>query len=206
MYTSQGLVADFSGFHSPTWHLSLPVHTSFSVISVLHNLKRKENFTLFSDHDGSLLRRQPGAMTRGHSPKRKEKYKKPKVDLCTTCLHGCLCSCCLSDCNFCSSLLRQPVQPLMMHLQHSKAPHQTFLPLPNVLLSLSSVQDDASSACMCYLTSEACVACQDISLQAVSPGSRHEPTVQLQPKNSTSVYAYRLILTCILGQAGPART
>ncbi len=35
--------------------------------------KRKENFTLFSDHNGSLLRRQPGAMTIGHSPKGKEK-------------------------------------------------------------------------------------------------------------------------------------
>ena len=30
--------------------------------------KRKEKFTLFSDHNGSLLR-QPGAMTIGHSPK-----------------------------------------------------------------------------------------------------------------------------------------
>ncbi len=29
--------------------------------------KRKEKFTLFSDHTGSLLRRQPGAMTIGHS-------------------------------------------------------------------------------------------------------------------------------------------
>jgi len=35
--------------------------------------KRKEKFTLFSDHNGSLLRRQPGAMTIGHSPKGKEK-------------------------------------------------------------------------------------------------------------------------------------
>jgi len=34
--------------------------------------KRKEKFTLFSDHNGSLLRRQPGAMTIGHSPKGKE--------------------------------------------------------------------------------------------------------------------------------------
>ncbi len=30
--------------------------------------KNKEKLTLFSDHDGSLLRRQPGAMTIGHSP------------------------------------------------------------------------------------------------------------------------------------------
>jgi hypothetical protein len=35
--------------------------------------ERKEKFTLFSDHNGSLLRRQPGAMTIGHSPKGKEK-------------------------------------------------------------------------------------------------------------------------------------
>ncbi len=34
--------------------------------------KSKEKFTLFSDHNGSLLRRQPGAMTIGHSPKGKE--------------------------------------------------------------------------------------------------------------------------------------
>ncbi len=35
--------------------------------------KRKEKNTLFSDHNGSLLRRQAGAMTIGHSPKGKEK-------------------------------------------------------------------------------------------------------------------------------------
>ena len=35
--------------------------------------KRKEKFMLFSDHNGSLLRRQPGAMTIGHSPKGKGK-------------------------------------------------------------------------------------------------------------------------------------
>ena len=34
---------------------------------------RKEKFTLFSDHNGSLLRRQPGAMTIGHSPTGKGK-------------------------------------------------------------------------------------------------------------------------------------
>jgi len=34
--------------------------------------KSKEKFTLFSDHNGSLLRRQPGAMNIGHSPKGKE--------------------------------------------------------------------------------------------------------------------------------------
>ena len=33
--------------------------------------ERKENFMLFSDHNGSLPRRQPGAMTIGHSPKGK---------------------------------------------------------------------------------------------------------------------------------------
>ena len=35
--------------------------------------KKKEKFMLFSDHNGSLLRRQPGAMTIGHSHKGKEK-------------------------------------------------------------------------------------------------------------------------------------
>ncbi len=33
--------------------------------------KRKEKVTLFSDHNGSLPRRQPGAMTIGHNPKGK---------------------------------------------------------------------------------------------------------------------------------------
>jgi len=52
--------------------------------------KRKEKFMLFSDHSGSLLRRQPGAMTIGHSPKGKENPK-TKVDqaysvwLCLSC-------------------------------------------------------------------------------------------------------------------------
>ncbi len=37
--------------------------------SCLDEKKRKEKkFTLFSDHNGSLQRRQPGAMTIGHSP------------------------------------------------------------------------------------------------------------------------------------------
>ena len=35
--------------------------------------KRKEKSMLLSDHNGSLLRRQPGAMTIGHSPKGKGK-------------------------------------------------------------------------------------------------------------------------------------
>ena len=44
-----------------------------------------EKFMLFSDHNGSLLRRQPGAMTIGHSPKGKENLQ-PKVDLaCFVC-------------------------------------------------------------------------------------------------------------------------
>ena len=48
-------------------------------------MKRKEKFTLLSDHNGSLLRRQPGAMTIGHSPKGKENPK-PKVDqACSVC-------------------------------------------------------------------------------------------------------------------------
>ncbi len=37
------------------------------------HIEGKEKFTLFSDHNGSLSRRQPGAMTIGHSPKGKEK-------------------------------------------------------------------------------------------------------------------------------------
>ena len=135
VYAPQGLVADFSHFHTPTWHLSLPAHTGIRVISVLHNLKREKNSMFFSNHNGSLLRLQPGAMSIDHRPKRTEKYEKCQVDRCTTCLDGCSCSCCLSHCNFCSSLLRQPLQPLMMHLQHSKALHKTFLPLSNVLLS-----------------------------------------------------------------------
>ena len=35
--------------------------------------KNLKKFTLFTDHNGSLLRRQPGAMTIGHSPKGKER-------------------------------------------------------------------------------------------------------------------------------------
>ena len=37
--------------------------------------KGKEKFTLFSEHNGSLPRRQPEAMTTGHSTKGKEKIK-----------------------------------------------------------------------------------------------------------------------------------
>ena len=33
---------------------------------------KREKFMLFSDHNGSLLRRQPRAMTTGHSPKEKD--------------------------------------------------------------------------------------------------------------------------------------
>ena len=43
------------------------------LLGVFHLEKKKEKFMLFSDHNGSLLRRQPGAMTIGHSPKGKEK-------------------------------------------------------------------------------------------------------------------------------------
>ena len=35
----------------------------------LRTWKEKKSFTLFSDYNRSLLRRQPGAMTIGHSPK-----------------------------------------------------------------------------------------------------------------------------------------
>ncbi len=35
--------------------------------SPLSDKKRKENLTLFSDHNGSLLRRQPGALCQIHS-------------------------------------------------------------------------------------------------------------------------------------------
>ncbi len=41
--------------------------------NVVWSRKRKEKITLFSDHNGSLLRRQPRAMTIGHSPKGKGK-------------------------------------------------------------------------------------------------------------------------------------
>jgi len=36
-------------------------------------LERKEKHTLVSDHNGSLLSGQPGAMTIGHSPEGKER-------------------------------------------------------------------------------------------------------------------------------------
>ena len=44
----------------------LQLHSSLQVL--LKRKKRKENFVLFSDQNGSLLRRQPRAMTIGHSP------------------------------------------------------------------------------------------------------------------------------------------
>ena len=47
--------------------------TAESAIPLPCRKKEKEKFTLFSDHNGSLLRRQPGAMTIGHNPKGKEK-------------------------------------------------------------------------------------------------------------------------------------
>ncbi len=50
------------------WNLDLDVYRL-----KIEEKKRKEKSTLFSDHNGSLLRRQPGAMTVGHSPKGKEK-------------------------------------------------------------------------------------------------------------------------------------
>jgi len=40
-----------------------------------HQLEKKGKIALFSDHNGSLLRQQPGAMTIGHSPKEKAKPK-----------------------------------------------------------------------------------------------------------------------------------
>jgi len=45
--------------------------TAVPTMLSIQEKKRKEKFTLFSDHNGSLLRRQPGAMTIGHSPKGK---------------------------------------------------------------------------------------------------------------------------------------
>ena len=48
------------------------LHQAKSRICQASNWKKKKK-TLFSDHNGSLLRRQPGAMTIGHSPKGKEK-------------------------------------------------------------------------------------------------------------------------------------
>jgi len=41
--------------------------------------KETTKFMLFSDHNGSLLRRQPEAMTIGHSPKGKEAYQLPEA-------------------------------------------------------------------------------------------------------------------------------
>lgn len=43
------------------------------VVPINYGWKDKENFTLISDHNGSLLRRQRRAMTIGHSTKGKEK-------------------------------------------------------------------------------------------------------------------------------------
>ena len=79
------LVMALSGF-SPTLPLNFPS-------------ERKEKFTLFSDHNGSLPRRQPGAMTIGHSPKGKEKILNLRVSLrtvnwyrscCTTAKRACI--------------------------------------------------------------------------------------------------------------------
>jgi hypothetical protein len=66
------------------------ISTDFTVTSAVSYIKkrkkRKEKFMLFSDHKGSLPRRQPGAMIIGHSPKGKEKPK-PKVDpACSVCV------------------------------------------------------------------------------------------------------------------------
>ncbi len=44
----------------------LQLHGSLQVL--LKRKKRKENFVLFSDQNGSLSRRQLGAITIGHSP------------------------------------------------------------------------------------------------------------------------------------------
>ncbi len=59
-------------------------------MSCICNHGKRKKFTLFSDRNGSLLRRQPGAMTIGHSP---------------ICNHGlaitvveCTTSCCLISC------------------------------------------------------------------------------------------------------------
>ena len=46
---------------------------ALEIVCIVCNMKIKEQFTLFSDHNRSLLRRQPGAMTIGHRPKGKGK-------------------------------------------------------------------------------------------------------------------------------------
>lgn len=46
--------------------------TAAGTVSREAEKKRKEKFTLFSDHNGSLPTRQPGAMTIGYSPKGKQ--------------------------------------------------------------------------------------------------------------------------------------
>ncbi len=59
--------------HSPIAHQVHPVPRNHQIntslchaVFLLVRKKRKEKFTLFSDHNGSLLRWQPGAMTIGH--------------------------------------------------------------------------------------------------------------------------------------------
>ncbi len=49
--------------------------TSMSIgkdVCLIMTMVEKDKFTLFSDHNGSLPGRQPGAMTISHSPKGKE--------------------------------------------------------------------------------------------------------------------------------------
>lgn len=48
------------------------LHDTIAMVKPHATKERKEKFTLFGDHNGSLLRQQPGAMTRDHSPKGKE--------------------------------------------------------------------------------------------------------------------------------------
>ncbi len=54
-----------------TTHAVADVEHSLCTHSFERPRERKEKFTLLSNHNGSLLRRQPGAMTIGHSPKGK---------------------------------------------------------------------------------------------------------------------------------------
>ena len=48
------------------------VHLCSTIVCRKKERKKKEKFTLFSDHNESLLSQKPGAMTIGHSPKGKE--------------------------------------------------------------------------------------------------------------------------------------
>jgi len=76
------VVALTKGMSSPAaafWVSNLTLHSSIRIPAQITTAESidKEKLTLFSDHSGSLLRRQPKGMTIGHSPERKAK---PQMD------------------------------------------------------------------------------------------------------------------------------